>query len=109
MLGRKSRDKILKEQLNHILNRIDKNQIKKIILFGSLAKGRIGLTSDIDLIIIKNTRKPFLKRLEEMYQKIQPMVGVDLLVYTPEEFLVMQKTNNFIQRVLREGKVLYEA
>jgi hypothetical protein len=62
--------------------------------------------SDIDLIIVKNTNKKFLDRLDEYY--VDASEPLDILVYTPEEFHHM-KEQPFIKRALKEGRILLEA
>lgn len=109
MIGKKSRKEELQKELQRIMYKIDRTDIQKIILFGSLVKGEISLTSDIDLIIVKNTEERFLDRLESVYREIEPNMAVDILVYTPEEFIQMSEWNSFIRKVIREGRVLYEA
>lgn len=39
--------------------------VERIILFGSEARGDADEASDIDLIIVKRTKKPFVQRLVE--------------------------------------------
>lgn len=109
MIGRKPRREELQRELERIINKIDKMSIQKIILFGSLVKGQVGLTSDLDLIIIKDTEQRFLDRLESIYKEIEPNIAVDILVYTPQEINDMIQWNSFIKRALKEGRVLYEA
>lgn len=36
-------------------------------------------------------------------------VDADILVYTPEEWAELQTWNPFIQQVIREGEIIYEA
>jgi predicted nucleotidyltransferase len=80
--------------------------VEKIFLFGSSARGDIDEYSDLDLIIIKKTAKPFLKRILEV--PLFP-VRADVFVYTPEEFFKMQEYENpFIMRALESAKILYE-
>ena len=82
---------------------------EKVILFGSMARGDADEYSDIDLIVIKKTDTPFIQRLVEVVAFTSPYIAVDILVYTPEEIkAMMEEENPFIQRALREGKVLYE-
>jgi len=109
MIGRKPRLKILNRELNRILPKINRTNIQKIILFGSLAKGKATLTSDIDLIIVKNTKERFLKRLDTIYKEIEPNIAVDILVYTPEEIADMSQWNSFIRNAIKKGRILYEA
>lgn len=80
---------------------------ERVILFGSAARGESDPHSDVDLILIKRTRKPFLRRLVEVARLVTDL-RVDLFVYTPEEFERMRLEGNpFIERVLKEGRVVY--
>jgi len=83
---------------------------EKIILFGSLANGRIKKWSDIDLAIIKKTKKRFLDRLEEVALLCDYSVGIDFLVYTPEEFEQMKSEKRYFitDEIIKKGKVMYE-
>lgn len=84
-------------------------QPEKIILFGSVARGEADEYSDIDLVLIKKTYQRFIQRLIEASQYLKIAKSVDIFVYTPEEIEQMREEGNpFIQRVLKEGKVIYE-
>ena len=83
--------------------------VKKAILFGSLARGDVAGSSDIDLILIKPTTKKFSDRLEEALVMLDPQVSLDVLVYTPAEFEELLETTSFLQDAVREGRVIYEA
>jgi len=89
---------------------MDEYNPEKVILFGSLADGDVGEWSDLDLVIVKETSKTFLQRLREVALLCRPTVGVDFLVYTPQEFADMIADGNpfIIEEVVRKGKVLYE-
>ena len=81
----------------------------KIILFGSWCRGEEDKYSDVDIIVIYETKKRFLDRLEELYLMWDIPVAFDILAYTPEEFYNMLKEDNpFIERINREGEVIYE-
>jgi len=96
-------------RIKKILRSLRKYNPKKVILFGSHAKMSYDRYSDIDLIIIKKTRKRFLNRIKEVLEIIKPDYPIDILVYTPEEFQRMiSKRNPFIEFVIKEGKVIYE-
>lgn len=103
----KRKDKLFKE-LDRIVSKIKELDVEKIILFGSTALGKIHRLSDIDLIIVKKTDKRFLERLDEVYSHLQPRCSVDILVYTPDEFLHMKENNNFLKDAVSEGKIIYE-
>jgi predicted nucleotidyltransferase len=81
----------------------------KIILFGSWCRGEEDKYSDVDIIIIYETKKRFLDRLEELYLMWDIPIAFDILAYTPEEFSRMLKEkNSFIERINKEGEIIYE-
>jgi len=98
----------LDSELKRIVGKIKELGAKKIILFGSVARGNISFDSDIDLIIIKETDKRFLKRLEEVYAYIKPRAAMDILVYTPREFECLLEESDFIKDAVEKGTVIYE-
>jgi CRISPR-associated endonuclease Cas3-HD len=84
----------------------EKYKPEKIFLFGSLVNGKIGEWSDIDLVIVKDTKKPFLDRSKEVLLFVQPRVGMDILVYTPEELERMSSREFFKKEILSKGVLL---
>ena len=84
---------------------------QKVILFGSYAYGEPGEDSDIDLLIIKESKKPFLERLKEFSLMLpNNFPRVDVFIYTPTEFEVMRKRENpLVMKALQEGTIIYEA
>lgn len=109
-LGNHERKKELAAELERITGALQKNPtVEKVILFGSLAGGQVGIKSDLDLLVIQNTDKTFLSRSMEMMLQLNPSVAVDFLVYTPEEFAKMQeKPGSFIRDILKNGRIVYE-
>lgn len=109
VLDRK-RKEVLTKNLKKILNNlIKKYKPERIFIFGSYATGNIKDTSDIDIAIIKKTNKHFIDRLKEVADLCDYDVGVDFLVYTPEEFKKMRKKNYFIKKeIIGKGKIIYE-
>ena len=88
---------------------IDHHRPEKVFLFGSLASGRVREMSDLDLVVVKRTDERFLDRIARVLNLLEPKVGVDVLVYTPEEFERMRSERPFFRdEVLRQGKLLYE-
>jgi predicted nucleotidyltransferase len=101
---------IINKELAKIINSISKNyNPEKVILFGSLSGNTIKETSDIDLVVIKQTDKDPWIRMEEVDAYIDHTFPVDVLVYTPDEIRNRLKINDcFVKDILAEGKVLYE-
>jgi predicted nucleotidyltransferase len=100
---------LLLSELDRIQQELKALGAKRIIHFGSSARGEAGLDSDLDLIVVMPSEDNFPDRIAALYKKIRPRAAVDLLVYTPAEFEEMKESNIFLQNALREGKTLYEA
>ena len=84
-------------------------QPDKIILFGSYCTGQVGEWSDLDMVIIKSTPAAFLDRTRQVLMLLKPRVGVDVLVYTPQEFEHLSRERAFLrEEILTKGKVIYE-
>jgi predicted nucleotidyltransferase len=100
---------MLQRELNRWLPLLIENlEPEKILLFGSMANKSLNEWSDIDLVIVQNTRLPFYRRIKQALQLIHPKVGVDLLIYTPEEFSKLSRERRFFRdEILGNGKVLY--
>lgn len=99
------------------MNKVDKvvkclmqYEPEKIIIFGSYVRDEMDEYSDLDFVVIKKTEKRFIERLIEVARLIDLDLGkVDVFVYTPEEIeRMIEWENPFIERVLKEGRVLYE-
>lgn len=103
------RRKILLKELERIKDELlQKYHPSKIILFGSLVSGKVRGNSDIDLVIVKDTDKPFIDRAIEVALTTRPNLAIDFLVYTPEEFKHMNLQNNYFFNEIAKGKVIYE-
>jgi len=105
------RKELLQKELKRITRIIIKEYLPdKIILFGSLANGKVHEWSDIDLAIIKETKMRFIKRMQKVGLMTSPKLGVDFIVYTPGEFENMVKDDNYFikDEILKKGKVLYD-
>jgi predicted nucleotidyltransferase len=83
---------------------------RKAIIFGSVARGDADEWSDLDLVIVAETSRPFLERYLDFAGIYDIWRRLDLLVYTPDEFAEMQRQGRpFIEHVVREGVVIHEA
>jgi len=104
---RAERQALLECELERIVLVLRQMGAQRVILFGSVARERVGAWSDLDLIVVLDSDLPFIKRLGLLYEQIRPRVGLDLLAYTPREFEALRE-RSFIRQALQEGKVLYE-
>jgi len=104
MMNRKEE---LEAELKKIIERLKQDEsVRFILLFGSLAREEACESSDLDLIIVRETDKRFLDRLDEFYKEAG--IAMDVLVYTPEEFEDVRE-RSFIRKAIEEGVILYEA
>jgi predicted nucleotidyltransferase len=104
-------DKISEPLLQTIVQRLlAAGQPQKIILFGSQARGRAGLDSDYDLLVIENSSQPRYRRAVSYRRALKDLgTSKDIVVWTPREIAEWQNVSNaFITTALREGAVLYE-
>jgi predicted nucleotidyltransferase len=77
-----------------------------IVLFGSYAAGRRDLFTDLDILVVMESDRPFVERLTEVHGRLRPRVATDILVYTPEEFEEMRQ-QRFVRHALATGKVVH--
>jgi len=86
-----------------------RNNVIKAIVFGSTARATRSKKSDLDLMIIMNSKKRFFDRYDDFYEVYDVVKGqsVDMLIYTPEE-IERISGRNFIKKILSEGKTIYE-
>jgi len=105
--------KVLNKEIQAIVERLASGyDPEKVILFGSAARGEFKKGSDIDLLIVKGSRKKKVFRIKDVFEVLRPIkrkVPLEPLVYTPAE---LQERINlgdfFIERALKEGRALYE-
>ena len=99
-----------KQIAKQIVNRIArKYRPEKIYLFGSFAWGKPTKDSDVDLLIVKKTKKRFFQRNLAVRKIIDGALPVDILVRTPEELKDRLNLGDFFYRdIIEKGKSLYE-
>ncbi len=100
-------DTLVEQVTDQIVRRFDP---ERIIAFGSYARGEQDSDSDLDLLIVMKTDKPFAERMIE----VDSIFGLrdwamDIVVYTPEEFTSQQKVWGTLAATIQaEGKIVYE-
>lgn len=98
------------KKIRFLVDQIKPYRPKKIILFGSYAWGKPSKASDVDLFVIKDSRKLKHRRITDVERLLgDASFPMDILVYTPAEVRARLKLGDFfVTRVINEGKVLYE-
>jgi len=100
--------KLLETELHKIVKDLKKLGAKRIVLFGSLARGEPRVASDIDLLAIFDDQDCFKTRIQKIYAQIEAAVDFDILPYNKQEYERIRGRSLF-RRIEKEGKVLYEA
>ncbi len=103
---------VKKRELKRITDTIvRKYRPEKIILFGSYAWGRPNRDSDVDLFVVKQTKKRRMDREYELRMKLfeDRFPPMDLLIYTPHELQerITKDRNLFLEDIVSHGVVLY--
>ena len=82
--------------------------VARAMVFGSFARGDADVVSDVDVILIEPTSRPFIERGLAHLPLFRMGLGVDLLVYTPEEYERLKADGHpLIERAEREGITVY--
>ena len=98
----------LLEQVTHTI--VERFHPKRIVLFGSHARGDAGPDSDLDVFIeMQTSRRPPERAIEVSAAFGLRPWPLDVIVYTPEEVQRLQGISGTLLSVIeKEGKVLYE-
>jgi len=96
--------RLLKKSVETLVNKL-RDKVEKISIFGSYSRGKADLFTDLDIILIIKTDKPFLERMKEIYSLLALPVDADILCYTPEEYNRI-RSRGFFKAM--EEVVLYE-
>lgn len=97
--------------INDIVNRIVKVvNPEKIILFGSYAYGKPTKNSDLDILVIMNSKLPRYKCSVPIYKALAGiLIPKDIIAYTPQEVEEWDEVPQaFITTALAKGKIIYE-
>ena len=89
---------------------VENFQPEKVILFGSYAYGKPNEDSDVDLLVVMPFEGRNVQKAIEIRRKIKTKLPLDLLVRTSEQVKQrIEMEDFFMQDIVTEGKVLYEA
>jgi predicted nucleotidyltransferase len=104
-------EELLKEMTEKIVREVNP---RKVVLFGSHARGTARPDSDLDFLIVEDgpfnaqrSRRAEMTRLWMLFPNVR--VPIDFLVYSPEEVAKWESSrNHVIHHALNDGRVLYE-
>jgi predicted nucleotidyltransferase len=99
------------KQIESIIDTIIQGyQPQKIYLFGSYATGNPNENSDLDFLIVKQTKTSYYKRPAEVRRLFQKSpCAMDLVILTPEEFELTRGKKSLISYIAtNQGKIMYD-
>ena len=84
---------------------------RKIILFGSAARGRAGINSDADFLVITKQEVPPRRESVRLRKALKDiMMPMEIVVISEEKFRALAQQPGLVYReALQSGRVLYEA
>lgn len=101
---------VSQEEMDRVVSRIvEFYQPEMVLLFGSYASGNAHEGSDLDLLLVKETKENPLNRAAGVRKALRDLLlPMDILVYTPSEIdKDKERKFTFIHDVFKSGKVLY--
>lgn len=99
------------ELLDEVVRRIlQVGSPRRVVLFGSRARGDIRPDSDLDLLIVEDSELPRYRRAPRYLRALLGLFPAkDIVVWTPAEVEAWRNVPNaFVTTVLREGRTIYE-
>jgi len=103
---------VAEPDIDEITRRIvERFRPRRIVLFGSRARGGSTATSDLDLFIEMQSEKSPPERIAEVYELFGLRNwALDVVVYTPDEVTRLRgRPGSLLDTVDREGTTLYDS
>ncbi len=75
----------------------------RVYLSGAFARGLVEPPTELELVIVQETDEPFHRRADFWMSHLRPRVGIQFLVYTPEEFESLEQIDPLLLEAQRLG------
>lgn len=99
---------LLSESVQALMERLEAlDSVLRVSLFGSYTQGRRDLFTDLDVLVVMDTRMGLLERLRFLYSTLALPVDMDILCYTSEEFRSL-KGHQPLKGIIEREQVLFE-
>lgn len=84
---------------------------RRIVLFGSAARGQMGPDGDLDLLVIVSESVHRRALAQEIYRRLHSIrLPVDIIVATEQDVgQYGDKVGTILRPALKEGRVIYES
>ena len=99
---------LLEKSVQDLVKRLrDLEGVHRISVFGSFARGRRDLFTDLDVLVVMETEMSLVDRLRFLYSRLALPVDLDILCYTPREFESLTASGR-LTGILGDEQLLYE-
>ena len=105
--ARRARLEAALERFVTVARRYD--DVRAVYVFGSLARGAVGPTSDLDLLVVRETALRGPRRGEDLAMDALLGIEYDLIVVTPDEFAARPSQSSFWFDVIANARLCYAA
>ncbi len=83
-----------------------RGRVSEAYIFGSFNTGNFNRFSDVDLLLVCDTERPFIERGIDFFDIYDLVPATDILVYTPEEFrVIMHEESTGFWKSVKESMV----
>ena len=98
----------MEQSVQDLVKRLrDLDGVQRISVFGSFARSRRDLFTDLDVLVVMDTEMSLVDRLRLLYSSLALPVDLDILCYTPQEFESL-KDSGRLTGILGDEQLLYE-
>ena len=77
--------------------------VRGALVFGSFARDDVGPESDLDLVVVRETELPPLRRDDDIRRTLDLDVPYDLVTVTLEQYERLSRERSFFAQARREG------
>lgn len=104
------RRRLLHDALERVLNACRAQpEVREAYVFGSYGSGLIGPTSDLDVLIVRETDLGPVDRVADLKLASRGRVGIDLVVVTPQEYRTTFGASSFGRSIIGTARRVYAA
>lgn len=96
-------------EITSITNQLlEKFHPEKIVLFGSVARGRYDADADLDVLVVKSDARRPLEVEQELHRIIRYRLATDFIFLSTEDYARRLKEGDFfLKEILANGRILH--
>ena len=83
--------------------------VREAFAFGSYAIGTVGPTSDLDVLVVRDTDAGIVDRVLDLKLAARAAVSIDFVVVTPAEYATTFRSSSFGRTAIEQARRIYAA